>query len=145
MWAIVRKIDTFRGDAAFGSWVYRVVANRGYEKRRSGRTRRLESSLDDVAGMLDEGGSAAEDWSSDVDDPAVQSDLRRVLTDAINALPERYRTVVILRDIQGLPVHEVSEIVGITACNVKSRTHRARLILRGRLTEYFSGRSVAVA
>jgi RNA polymerase sigma-70 factor (ECF subfamily) len=145
MWAIVRKIDTFRGDAAFGSWIYRVVANRAYEKRRAQRPRSQERSLDEVADVLDGHGASAEDWSADVEDPGVQADLRRVLTAAMDTLPEQYRTVVVLRDIEGLSVKEVSEIIGITAGNVKSRTHRARLVLRDRLAHYFSDRPLAVS
>jgi RNA polymerase sigma-70 factor, ECF subfamily len=144
MWAIVRKIDMFRGDAAFSSWVYRVVANNAYEKRRAGRAKRLESPLDDVMENLDEHGSSPQDWSANVDDPELQADLRRVLTEAIDTLPERYRTVIVLRDIEGLSVQDVSEVVGITVGNVKSRTHRARLVLRARLSEYFADRPVAV-
>jgi len=144
VWTVVQKIDTFRGEAAFSSWVYRVVANRAYEKRRTGRTRRLESSLDDVEEILDERRSSTYDWSADLEDPALQADLRRLLTQAVNALPERYRTVVVLRDVEGLSVQETSEIMGISIGNVKARTHRARLVLRHRLSEYFADRSVSV-
>jgi RNA polymerase sigma-70 factor, ECF subfamily len=144
VWTVVQKIDTFRGEAAFGSWVYRIVANRAYEERRAGRTRRLESSWDDVERIRDERRSATYDWSADLEDPAFQADLRRLLTRAVNALPERYRTVIVLRDVEGLSVQETSEIMGISIGNVKARTHRARLVLRRRLSEYFADRSVSV-
>jgi RNA polymerase sigma-70 factor (ECF subfamily) len=144
MWAIVRKIEMFRGDAAFSSWLYRVVANRAYEKRRTGRARRLESSLDVVMENLDEHGSSLDDWSANVEEPEQQAGLRRVLTEAIDALPERYRTVILLRDIEGLCVQDVSGIVGISVGSVKSRTHRARLVLRARLSKYFADRPLAV-
>jgi RNA polymerase sigma-70 factor (ECF subfamily) len=144
VWTVIQKIDTFRGEAAFSSWVYRVVANRAYEKLRRGRTRRLEYSLDDVEGILDERRSSTYDWSADLEDPALQADLRRLLTEVVNALPERYRTVIVLRDVEGLSVRETSEIMGIGIGNVKARTHRARLVLRRRLSEYFADRSVSV-
>ena len=78
------------------------------------------------------------DWSARVEDAALQSELRRVLTSAINELPADYRTLVVLRDVEGLSNHEVSAALGITVANVKTRIHRARLFLRRRLASYMA-------
>jgi len=61
-----------------------------------------------------------------------------VLSAAIEELPDDYRAVVVLRDVEGLPHREIAEILGLTVVNVKMRVHRARLFLRKRLDAHFS-------
>jgi RNA polymerase sigma-70 factor (ECF subfamily) len=135
LWSVIRKIDTFRGDSAFGSWIYRIVANAAYQKLRSRSSRRAEIPLEDVLPTFHENGRAAPiaDWSAELDDPARGTELRLVLTSAIDELPAEYRTVVMLRDVEGLSNTEVAEVLGVTIGTVKSRAHRARLFLRKRL------------
>src|SRR3989454_1620693 len=99
-WTVVRKIDTFRGESAFGSWLYRIVANAAYQKVRGRLSRRGDLSLDDVLPFFDEQGrhvAAMVDWSARVEDHAVQTELRVALTSAIDNLPADYRTAVLLR------------------------------------------------
>ena len=75
-WAVVRKIDTFRGESAFGSWFYRIVANTAYEKLRHRPGRRNEISLDEVLPRFLESGQHAApigDWSPSLDDPSRQT------------------------------------------------------------------------
>jgi RNA polymerase sigma-70 factor (ECF subfamily) len=150
-WIVVRKIDTFRGDSGFGSWLYRIVANTSYGKRRRGHARRLDLSLDEVLPTFDERGRRREpvaDWSAQVNDPSAQSELRRVLTVALDELPAEYRAVTVLRDVEGFSYREVGEVLGITVPSAKARVHRARLFLRKRLAGYMDpgsgvpGRSV---
>src|SRR5436190_11939903 len=79
LWTVIRKIDTFRGESAFGSWLYRIVANAAYQKLRGRHRRRHEVSLDEVLPVFDErGGHDAPmvDWSSTTNDPAMQAELR---------------------------------------------------------------------
>src|SRR5438105_5992493 len=74
LWTVVRKIDSFRGESAFGSWLYRIVANAAYQKVRAQR-RRAAISLDDVLPAFHDDGTHAasiEDWSARIDDPAHQ-------------------------------------------------------------------------
>src|SRR5256886_16620461 len=85
---VVRKIDTFRGESAFGSWFYRIVANAAYQKLRGRQGRRSEISLDEVLPLFHENGEHATpiaDWSPTVDDPSRQTELRMALTTAIDA------------------------------------------------------------
>jgi RNA polymerase sigma-70 factor (ECF subfamily) len=136
LWAVVRKIDTFRGDAAFGSWLYRIVANAAYQKLRGRRSRRTDLSLDEVLPAFDEQGrhvAPMADWSPRVDDPAVQAELRSALASAINELPAAYRTVLVLHDVEGRSNLEIAEALGLSLPLVKTRVHRARLFLRKRL------------
>ena len=73
------------------------------------------------------------DWSARVHDPAAQSELRTALAAAIDALPEHYRSMLVLRDVEGLSNLEVAETLGLSIPVVKSRVHRARLFVRKRL------------
>jgi RNA polymerase sigma-70 factor, ECF subfamily len=138
-WTVVRKIDSFRGESAFGSWLYRIVTNASYQKLRSRQSRRDELSLGDVLPLFDERGCHAEpvaDWSSRTDDPSIQLELRTELTAAIDELPAAYRTVLVLRDIEGRSHAEIAETLGLSVCVVKQRAHRARLFLRKRLEAF---------
>ena len=145
-WSVIRKIDTFRGDSAFGSWVYRIVANAAYQRLRTRRNRSADVPLDDVLPVFDQQGRHAgpvPDWSMSVDDPARQTELRMVLGAAIEELPPDYRTVVLLRDVEGLSHQEISAALGLTIFNVKTRVHRARLFLRKRLEGHLTIAPVA--
>src|SRR5438876_3325156 len=139
-WTVVQKIETFRGDAAFGSWLYRITANCAYTKLRVRRARHHETSLDEGSVMVDEHAPSLQDWSARVEDRALQFELRTVLTAALDTLPEDYRAVLVLRDVEGLSVQEVSQITGLSVAAVKTRAHRARLVLRKCLGEHFSDR-----
>src|SRR6266436_5348404 len=134
--SVIRKIDRFRGDSAFGSWLYRIVANAGYERCRRRRGRGADVSLDKLLPEFDAHGrhvAPVADWSMSVDDPARQTELRMVLSTAIDELPADYRAVVLLRNVEWLSQQETAEALGLTVVNVKSRLHRARLFLRKRL------------
>jgi len=147
-WAVVRKIDTFRGESAFGSWLYRIVANAAYQKLRSRQGRRNEISLDEVLPLFDERGCHAEpvaDWSQAASDPAIQAELRTALSAAIDELPAPYRAVLVLRDIEGRSNAEIAEILGLSTPVVKTRAHRARLFLRKRLDQSVTMTELSVA
>ena len=93
-WNVIRKIDTFRGDASLGSWIYRITANAAYQERRRGARRRDESPLDEVLPSFQGDGRHAEpivDCSTELDDPAVQTELRSALTAALEERSRRDR------------------------------------------------------
>jgi RNA polymerase sigma-70 factor, ECF subfamily len=141
-WSVVRKIDTFRGDSALGSWVYRIVSNAAYEKLRQRPHLFLEIPIDELLPPFDEDGrhaGALTDWSARLDDPAVQTELRAVLSSAVSELPAHYRAVTVLYDVEGLPMAEVADVLGITVPAAKTRAHRARLFLRQRLSMFMTG------
>jgi RNA polymerase sigma-70 factor (ECF subfamily) len=146
-WSVIRRIDTFRGDSALGSWIYRIVVNAAYQKLRGRARRRGETSLEEVLPSFHEDGHHAEpimDWSASMDDPALHVELRELLDSAMGELPAHYRAVVVLHDIEGLSMAEVARVVGITVANAKTRTHRARLFLRKRLASFMSGETTSV-
>ena len=137
-WTVLQKIALFRGDAAFGSWLYRIVANGALQKIRRRRGQRLEIALDEVLPVFDEHGehvSPCVDWSSAVEDASREAELRLALTAAIDELPAHYRPALVLRDVEGLSLAEIAETLGIPIGTVKTRIHRARLFVRNRLTE----------
>jgi len=139
-WSVVRKIDSFRGAAAFGSWFYRIVANAAYDTRRRGHGRHRDRSLAEASPVFDENGrhrEAVADWSARLDNPSVESELRLLLT-AIDELPLEYRAVVVLHDVEGLSHREIGEVLGITVACAKTRVHRARLFLRQQLAGYMA-------
>ena len=146
-WSVVRKIDTFRGDSAFGSWVYRIVSNAACNKVRRRPQAFVEISLDEVLPPFDEDGRHAgmlRDWSSRLHDPAVQTELRAVLSSAVSELPAHYRAVMVLYDVEGLSMAEVADALGITVPTAKTRAHRARLVLRKRLSTFMASAEASV-
>jgi len=147
-WTVVRRIDTFRGESAFGSWLYRIVANAACQKLRGRRGRDRDLSLDEVLPSFDAQGrhvGPMADWSARVDDHSVQTELRMALTSAIDELPPVSRTVLILRDVEGLSNLEIAEVLGLSAPIVKSRVHRARLFLRKQLGDAMTVKATAAA
>ena len=139
LWTVSRKIDTFRGAAAFGSWLYRITANTAYQKVRGRRSRRNEASWGDRAPSFDEKGQHAEvsvDWSRRLKDPAIEAELRSVLCATVDELPVDHRTAFLLHDVEGLSNPEIAETLHVRLGAIKSRVHRARIFLRRRLTDY---------
>jgi RNA polymerase sigma-70 factor (ECF subfamily) len=139
LWTAARKIGTFKGESAFGSWVYRITANTAYQKLRRRRGRRHEVLWDDLQPVFDDQRRHSEpvaDWSGKVEEPALQTELRTVLTTAINDLPADYRTAFLMHDVEGLSNPEIAEALHLSLPAVKSRVHRSRLFLRERLSRY---------
>ena len=135
---VIHKIDTFRGESAFGSWLYRIVANGAYHELRRRQGQRVEMALDDVLPAFDVDGRHAApvaDWSACVDDPCRRTELRLAMSSAIDELPAHYRAALVLRDVEGWSCAEVAEALRLSVGNVKARVHRARLFVRKRLSE----------
>jgi RNA polymerase sigma-70 factor (ECF subfamily) len=136
---VSRKLGAFDGRAAFSTWLYRVATNAALMKLR-GRRSEPHLSLEEEGGLFTPDGHFARpvaDWSELPEDRLLAAESRRVLEQAIVALPPDYKAVVVLRDIEGLSNQEVAETVGTTVLAVKSRLHRARLALRERLAAHF--------
>jgi RNA polymerase sigma-70 factor (ECF subfamily) len=139
LWTAGRKIHTFKGESAFGSWLYRIAANAAYMKLRARKAKAREIAIEDVLPALDNGGlhfEPMDDWSPRVEEQTLNGELRDVLDAAIADLPPDYRAALVLHDIEGMPNPDVAETLGISLPAVKSRIHRSRLYLRKRLADY---------
>lgn len=143
---LFRKIDTFEGRAALGSWLYRVATNAALIKRR-GKRLEMEVSLEEhLPTFLADGHRAGDrawvlaDWSQTPEDELFSRETQTILTRAIEGLPDHYRAVLVLRDIEGLSNEEAAEALGKSVGTVKSRLHRARMTLREQLTRHFGPR-----
>jgi RNA polymerase sigma factor (sigma-70 family) len=135
-----QHLSEFRGEAAFGSWVHRIAANNALMRLR--RQKVLDIVSDDLVGPeFTDRGSLAEppdsDWSRRADDQLLDEELGRAIQAATDALPEGYREVFLLKDVEGLSYEEISEMVGISVPAVKSRLHRARLALREAIDAFY--------
>ena len=133
---VYRKIGSFEGKSQFSSWLYRVTANTAFMKLR--RRKNTESvSFEEVSGEVQESLAGKSPEQSSVDYMTTKHELRDVLETAITKLPEEYKNIFILRDVDGLSNEEVGEMLSLTVPAVKSRLHRARLILRKKLSRYY--------
>jgi RNA polymerase sigma-70 factor (ECF subfamily) len=129
---VVRKLDTFRGRSSLTTWLHRVTVNAALAHRRRQARRpeeHLDVSLDCVAMHAGSDGRVP-------DRQALDRELRRHLERAIARLPEMYRDVFVLADVEGLPNAEVGRLLGLGLAAVKSRLHRARLMVRDALAPY---------
>ena len=139
LWTVVRRVEMFRGDAALGTWIYRITANAAYDKLRRRGRRQREVSWDDLPSAFDDEKrhfQPVDDSSEKGGDPAVQTELRTVLAAAIDELRAKYRQVFVLHDMDGMSNPAIAATLGLTVSAVKSQVHRARLFLRLRLRDY---------
>ena len=120
-----RKLESFRGESALGTWLYRLGMNQllDYVRSRAARTAQLTDGLDDATLLADAGGHRLADRAID------RIDLERALAE----LPDGCRAAFVLHDVEGLEHKEVSEVLGIAEGTSKSQVHKARLRLRGLL------------
>lgn len=132
--ALVRvytHLHHFRGDSAFSTWLFRVATNTCLDElRRRGRLR--YASLDNPV-ATDES-LLPRQSVADEESPVERAERREVqaaVQRAIGRLPEEYRTVVVLRDLNDYSYHEIADLLGTSVGTVKSRLHRARQALRG--------------
>lgn len=142
--SVWRKLDGFKGDSQFSSWLYRVTANAALMRLRTQR-RHPEVSTEELdPSFLDRGGPAygqvtspGENWARRPDDELQSEELRTQLQRAIDDLPEIYRTVFLIRDVDGFSTEETAEALDISVPTVKTRLHRARVALREAIAKYF--------
>jgi RNA polymerase sigma-70 factor (ECF subfamily) len=135
---IYRKIQTFRGDASFSTWLHRVTVNVVLMKLR--RKKRIEVSLEESTERDEDSPSPRSEFGQ-VDLRLTGSIDRISLQRAIEQLPPGFKSIFILHDIQGYKHHEIGEILGCSAGNSKSQLHKARMRLRALLKRGAHGSS----
>ncbi len=134
MMAAFEKLDGFRGDAAFGTWLYQIAVNAALMHRRAAARNPImaEEDLPQFTWM-GEHARPIHDWAASAEDQVYRSELRRALAAALESLPDLERTIVWLKDVAGLSHSEIAAATESTVLAVRSRLHRARLRLREQL------------
>jgi len=143
---VFRKIGSFEGRATLGTWLYRVTTNAALNRRR-GLAARAEGALDDqLPTFLPDGQRAGDcsfllaDWSGTPEDELLAGEARNAVNRALAALPDGYRAVLVLRDVDGLSSEETADVLRESVPSVKSRLHRARMALRESITRSLAPR-----
>jgi RNA polymerase sigma-70 factor (ECF subfamily) len=136
---VYRHLPSFRGESRFRTWLYRVASNAALMHRRAS-ARRPSEPLDRFMPQFDERGQhAATPPELQVASRADELLDRRILAekarDALARLPDLYRDAFVLRDLEELPTDEVADTLGVAPATVRQRVHRARLMLRGYLSD----------
>lgn len=124
------KLRDFEGKSAFSSWLYRIAFNASLMKLRKEKSRNLNSAIDQVEEI-----KIQVEQSPDYNSESAHqlTELREMILASIEKLPAQYKQVVVLGDLQNLTHDEISGITGLTISAIKSRLHRARLMLKKRL------------
>ena len=136
---VFEKVDRFRGDASFSTWIHRIAVNAALMHKRRDKSG-TDISLDDVMPFFDDRDrlvTRVADWSEQTRDPVMQQEALQVIQAAVDQLDSKYRIVFVLRFGEGFSTEETARILDMSIPAVKSRLHRARLLLRKRLAAYF--------
>lgn len=134
-----RSLDRFEGGSRLSTWLHRIAVNAALMKLRT-RRRKPEESIEDLLPRFLEDGHPvrpAVAWRELSDELIGQKETRTLVQAGIERLPENYRHVLLLRDIEEFDTEETAEILDITPNAVKTRLHRARQALRGFLNPHF--------
>jgi RNA polymerase sigma-70 factor (ECF subfamily) len=134
-----RNLSRFQGDARLSTWLHRIVINTALMRLRS-RKRKPEESIEPLLPSFLRDGHHAERfsaWTEPADTTASRSETRALVRQHIDELPESFRTVLVLRDIEGLDTEETARVLEATPTAVKIRLHRARQALRSLLAPHF--------
>ena len=132
MLSAFRGIDKFEGQSRLSTWLHRIVVNSALMKLRS-RKRKRERPIEDLMPKYKADGTPAgvvQDWATSFDTAVHDRELRQWIRDSIDQLPESYRTVLLLRDIEQRNTEETARLLDLSPSAVKTRLHRARIALR---------------
>jgi RNA polymerase sigma-70 factor (ECF subfamily) len=127
-------LSGFRGDASLATWLTRITLNEALGRKRK---QRPTVGLDTVDAMQDSGAQILRfpNMSNDPERSAAQREIQKILEASIDALPEPFRVVFVMRDVEEMRIEETADFLGIRPETVKTRLHRARRLLRASLDE----------
>ncbi len=132
---VYEALDTFRGEAAFSTWLYRITLNICLDELRRRKNQPFSLTEEDEDGEF----AGERDLPDESDEPAItaeQRELQRLVHAALGRLPEDFRTVIVLYDLRGLAYQEIAEVLDVPLGTVKSRLNRARRALRNEMHEH---------
>jgi RNA polymerase sigma-70 factor (ECF subfamily) len=138
---VFENIDQLREPERVRAWVFRIARNACYMKRRkSVFAPAQELSLEEFLPPVEQSGERRKleiaDWSALPEEEFLRGELRSVIREAISELPEIYRSVILLRDMEELTTEETAQVLDVSNEVVKTRLHRARLAIRQKLDDY---------
>jgi RNA polymerase sigma-70 factor (ECF subfamily) len=136
---VFKYLKDFRYESKFKNWLYRIAASTCIKRRRKSKfAPERELSLDAFYHQEEsESPNQVPNWALMPLDRMLNNELLDQINQAVFSLPEKYRLVIVLRDIEGFSTAETSQILNVSPANVKVRLHRARLFLRDKLKGYF--------
>ena len=134
------NLKNFQEQSKFYTWLVRIAVNEALMRLRRRRPERMVSLDEDVKTEEDSMPREVADWTPNPEQQYSQAELKDILQRTIQGLPSSFRTVFVLRDVEGLSTEETAEALGLSIPAVKSRLLRARLQLRERLNKYFKKR-----
>ena len=134
-----KGISQFKGQSRLGTWLHRIVVNAALGRLRS-RQRHPEKSIEDLLPHFGEGEHQIDPpvpWQATPESSVQDQETRELVQGCIGQLPESYRIVLLLRDIEGLDTDETAQALGTSTAVIKTRLHRARQALRTLLDPHF--------
>src|SRR5690349_9990707 len=136
---VIRKLPTFRGEAAFPTWLHRVTVNAALSHRQKRAARQHGQVHDPIDTLYEEGAHhhPVRRWNIGPEAEALDHETHQLIEGAIAELPENYRDIFVLADVEGLPNAEIAGMLGLTVSAVKNRLHRARVLMRHALAPHF--------
>jgi RNA polymerase sigma-70 factor, ECF subfamily len=140
-----RGLAKFDGQCKLGTWLHAIAVRACLMKRRT-RRRRPETPIEELLPQFHADGHRVQPgpaWGESIDQVVQRQESRDLVRRCIDQLPDSYRTVLLLRDIEELSTDEVAKLLGTNAGAVKTRLHRARQALRTLLDPYFGGTTTA--
>src|SRR5688572_11714318 len=135
---VFKTIDSFREEAKFSTWLYRVAVNH-CKNRIKYLARRHDRDRDELDDTTQAAGDGAPAMARAPDRALEGAQLEVLMQAAINTLDDEHRVLVVLRDVEDLTIEEICEITGLPDGTVKSRLHRARLVLRKKMQRHVEG------
>jgi len=132
-----QNLPNFQEQSKFYTWLVRIAVNEALMRLRRRRPERMVSLDEDIKTEEDSMPREVADWAPNPEQLYTQGELREILGKTIQGLPPSFRTVFVLRDVEGLSTEETAEALELSVPAVKSRLLRARLQLRERLNRYF--------
>lgn len=141
---VFRRLDSFRGEARFSTWLYRIAVNQVLQERRSSAQRRRVASLEEHLPQFDDTGRLSP-WEADygraarAEELLERKELAEKMREAVDRLPDSYRLPVVLHDLQGLSGTDAAAVLELEPATFRTRLHRARLMLRGYLGHLAGG------
>lgn len=136
---ILQSLDKFKGESQLSTWIYRIATNQALMRLRNKKRKYVSIEEEDGTESKDYSNIMKSFQKNPLED-LLNTELREKMRSSIDLLPPKYKSVFVLKDIEGLSLKEISEILNLSLPAVKSNLHRARLFLRENLSEFINGK-----